>query len=52
MIVVMNRLTVPAGYGDRLAGMFRERATFSQAPGFIGRHDIGPRLAAPVRACS
>ena len=35
MIVVMNRLTVPVGYGDRMARMFQERATFSQAPGFI-----------------
>lgn len=35
MIVVMNRLAVPAGYGDRMARMFQERATFSHAPGFI-----------------
>jgi heme oxygenase (mycobilin-producing) len=35
MIVVMNHLTVPAGAGERLERMFRERAGLSQAPGFI-----------------
>lgn len=35
MIVAINRLTAPAGYGDRMARMFRERAAFSHAPGFI-----------------
>ena len=35
MIVVMNHLTVPAGAGERLERMFRERAGISQAPGFI-----------------
>lgn len=35
MIVVMNRLTVPSGAGDRLETMFRQRAGLGQTPGFI-----------------
>ena len=35
MIVVMNQLTVPRGAGSRLEQAFRERASLSQAPGFV-----------------